>query len=122
MAQPRMRISATVLGAPDPPALGAFYARLLAWTVVENDPGWVRVKPPDGGPGLSFQLESDYVPPVWRQVPGAQQMMSHLDIGVDDLERGVAWALGAGARRADLPPQEHVRPILAPVVAPCRPR
>ncbi len=114
MAQPRMRISATVLGAPDPPELGAFYARLLGWRVVENDPGWVRVKPPDGSPGLSFQLESDYVPPVWPQVPGAQQMMSHLDIAVEDLETGVAWALEAGATLADFQPQNHVRVMLDP--------
>lgn len=64
MVQPRMRISATVLGAPDPQVLGAFYARLLGWTVIENDPGWVMVKPPGGGTGLSFQLETEYVPPV----------------------------------------------------------
>src|SRR4051812_47654995 len=64
IAQPPMRISATVLGAPDPPALGAFYARLLGWNVVTNDPEWVMVKPPAGGTGLSFQLETEYIPPV----------------------------------------------------------
>lgn len=114
MAQPRMRLSATVLGAPDPPVLGAFYARLLGWTVVENDPGWVRVKPPDGGTGLSFQIEADYVPPVWPPAPGAQQMMVHLDIAVEDLETGVAWASAAGATLADFQPQEHVRVMLDP--------
>ena len=40
-----MRISATVLGTPDPPGLGAFYADLLGWNVVHNEPDWVMVDP-----------------------------------------------------------------------------
>jgi catechol 2,3-dioxygenase-like lactoylglutathione lyase family enzyme len=114
MAQPRMRISAAVLGAPDPRALGAFYARLLDWTVVDNQPGWVMVRPPAGGTGLSFQHEADYVAPVWPPVPGEQQMMSHLDIAVDDLDVAVAWAVEAGATLADYQPQEDVRVLLDP--------
>jgi catechol 2,3-dioxygenase-like lactoylglutathione lyase family enzyme len=109
-----MRISATVLGASDPPELGAFYARLLGWTVVTNYPGWVMVKPPSGGTGLSFQIEEEYVRPVWPPKPGEQQMMSHLDIAVGDLDAGVAWALEAGATLADFQPQEHVRVMLDP--------
>jgi catechol 2,3-dioxygenase-like lactoylglutathione lyase family enzyme len=114
VTQPPMRISATVLGAPDPPALGAFYARLLGWNVVKNDPEWVMVKPPAGGTGLSFQLESDYVPPVWPSAPGEQQMMSHLDIAVADLATGVAWALAVGATLAEFQPQDDVRVMLDP--------
>jgi catechol 2,3-dioxygenase-like lactoylglutathione lyase family enzyme len=109
-----MRISATVLGTPDPQELGAFYARLLDWTVVKNDPVWVMVRPPSGGTGLSFQHEPDYVRPVWPPAPGQQQMMSHLDIAVEDLEAGVAWALDAGAVLADFQPQKHVRVLLDP--------
>jgi catechol 2,3-dioxygenase-like lactoylglutathione lyase family enzyme len=112
MDQPPMRIAATVLGAPDPRALGAFYARLLGWQVVENEPEWVRITPPDGATGLSFQYEADYVPPVWPPQPGKQQMMLHLDIGVSDLEAGVAWALEAGATLAEYQPQEDVRVML----------
>jgi catechol 2,3-dioxygenase-like lactoylglutathione lyase family enzyme len=115
MRQPRMRISATVLGAPDPPALGAFYARLLGWNVVQNEPTWVMVEPPDGGgTGLSFQHEAEYVPPVWPPAPSQQQMMSHLDIAVDDLQAGVAHAIAAGATQAEFQPQEHVRVMLDP--------
>ena len=114
MEQPRMRISATVLDAPDPPALGDFYARLLGWTVVESEATWTMVRPPSGGTGLSFQLEPEYVPPVWPAVRDEQLMMSHLDIAVDDLEVAVVWALEAGARLADHQPQEHVRVMLDP--------
>jgi catechol 2,3-dioxygenase-like lactoylglutathione lyase family enzyme len=109
-----MRISATVLGGPEPQVLGAFYARLLGWNVVTNEPGWVMVKPPEGGTGLSFQEEEDYVPPVWPPAEGEQQMMLHLDIGTDDLGAAVAWAVEAGATMADFQPQEHVRVMLDP--------
>ena len=114
MAQPVMRVSATVLGAPDPQALGAFYARLLGWTVKTNEPEWVMLEPPKGGTGLSFQYEEGYIRPVWPTAPGEQQMMLHLDIAVDDLERGVAWAIEAGATQADFQPQDDVRVMLDP--------
>ncbi len=115
MTQPRMRVSATTIGAPDPRALGAFYAKLLGWTVVENEPDWVMVRPPSGGTGLSFQHEQYFVPPVWPAEPGRQQMTSHLDIAVDDLEAGVTWAVEAGARPAEFQPQDDVRVMLDPV-------
>lgn len=113
-SQPQMRISATVLGAPDPQALGAFYARLLGWDVVESEPTWTMIRPPDGGTGLSFQYEEGYIRPVWPTAPGEQQMMLHLDIAVDDLRAGVAWAREHGATEAEYQPQEHVRVMLDP--------
>lgn len=112
--RPTLHISAMVIGAPDPQALGAFYANLLGWTVVENQPVWVRVRPPSGGAGLSFQYEPEYVRPVWPAVAGEQQMTSHLDIAVDDLPASVDWARQAGATLADHQPQKHVRVMLDP--------
>jgi catechol 2,3-dioxygenase-like lactoylglutathione lyase family enzyme len=109
-----MRVSATVLGAPDPQALGAFYARLLGWTVVENEPTWVMVRPLEGGTGLSFQYEKGYVPPVWPTAPSEQQMMLHLDIAVEDHNEGVTWAVDAGATVAAYQPQDDVCVMLDP--------
>lgn len=103
-----------MLGSPAPRALAAFYARLLDWKIVHDEPGWVMLKPPDGGTGLSFQREPRHVPPVWPPLAGQQQMMLHLDIGVDDLDAGVAWALEGGAALADHQPQDHVRVLLDP--------
>jgi catechol 2,3-dioxygenase-like lactoylglutathione lyase family enzyme len=114
MAQPRMQIAATVIGAPDPRALAAFYARLLGWTIATDEPEWVMLRPPSGGIGLSFQLEPEFIPPVWPAVPGEQQMTSHLDIAVEDLEEAVRWAVDAGAAIADHQPQEDVRVMLDP--------
>ena len=112
-----MRVSAAVLGAADANALASFYERLLGWTVVEAEPGWVRLRDPSGNAGsagLSFAHEADYVPPVWPTAAGAQQMMVHLDIAVEDLDSGVEWAQRLGAVLADYQPQDHVRVMLDP--------
>jgi catechol 2,3-dioxygenase-like lactoylglutathione lyase family enzyme len=113
-----MRISAAVLDAPDANALARFYARLLGWTVVEDLPGWVRVRHPSGDPtpaGLSFAHEPDHVAPVWPTAEGEQQMQVHLDIACDDLDAAVAWAIELGATLAEVQPQPHVRVLLDPV-------
>jgi catechol 2,3-dioxygenase-like lactoylglutathione lyase family enzyme len=116
-ARPRTRLSAAVLGSRDARGLASFYERLLGWVVVEDHPGWVRLRHPSGElapAGLSFADEPGHVPPVWPTRPGEQQMMVHLDVAVDDLEAGVAWALDAGATLAPHQPQEHVRVLLDP--------
>lgn len=108
------RLSNTVLGAPDPRALGRFYRELLGWELREEEPEWVVLKPPGGMIGLAFQLEDGHVPPTWPAGPGDQQMQAHLDIGVADLEAGVAHAESLGARQAGHQPQDDVRVMLDP--------
>ena len=112
--QPRLTLTATVLDAPDARALAAFYRRLLGWPVGADEPGWVTLRPPGGGAGLSFQTESAYRRPTWPAGPGDQQMMLHLDIEVDDLDAAGAHALDAGATLADYQPQQKVRVYLDP--------
>ena len=109
-----MRISGVVLGAPDARELAAFYRWLLGWEAVADEPNWVKLEPPGGGTGLSFQTEKNYARPVWPAGPGDQQMMVHLDIEVEDLEEAGAHAVAAGAVQADYQPQEHVRVYLDP--------
>ncbi|WP_088319848.1 VOC family protein [Kineosporia sp. R_H_3] len=101
-------------GAPDPVALGGFWSDLLGWEVVRSSPEWVVVRPPDGGTGLAFQLETDHVPPTWPAGPGDQQMQQHLDVRVDDLTAGVEHAVALGARLAEHQPQDDVRVLLDP--------
>ena len=67
-----------------------------------------------GGPGLSFQLEVDHVPPTWPQGPGDQQMQLHLDIRVEDLVAATGFAQSLGARVAEFQPQDDVRVMLDP--------
>jgi catechol 2,3-dioxygenase-like lactoylglutathione lyase family enzyme len=117
-----MRVSATVLGAPDANELAAFYQRLLGWTVVDEEPGWVRLRHPANEltpAGLSFADEPGYRRPTWPPTgkgegEGEQQVMAHLDIAVDDLERAVGWALEVGATLADHQPQADVRVMIDP--------
>jgi hypothetical protein len=77
---------------------------------VREELDWVKLAAPEGGAGLSFQSESNYVRPTWPAGPGDQQMMIHLDIEVDDLEAAVA----VGARLAEYQPQDDVRVHLDP--------
>ncbi|MGW4463225.1 VOC family protein [Micromonospora sp. NPDC004704] len=111
---PRMIVSGIVLDSPDAQELAAFYRRLLGWNVEQDEPDWVKLSPPVGGAGLSFQTESAYVRPTWPAGPDDQQMMLHLDIEVDDLEVAGAHALAAGATLADFQPQDDVRVYLDP--------
>jgi catechol 2,3-dioxygenase-like lactoylglutathione lyase family enzyme len=109
-----MRLAATVVGADDPRTLADFYQRLLGWIRLDDKPGWVRLQPPSGGTGLSFQHEADYVRPAWPPQAGEPQMTMHLDIAVDDVDTSVAWAEAAGAVLADYQPQNDVRVMLDP--------
>jgi catechol 2,3-dioxygenase-like lactoylglutathione lyase family enzyme len=112
--RPPMTLSGVVLDAPDARELAAFYRRLLGWEVEQDEPGWVKLRAPGGGPGLSFQTEKAYARPTWPAGPGDQQMMVHLDIAVDDLEEAGAHAVAAGATLAEYQPQDDVRVHLDP--------
>jgi catechol 2,3-dioxygenase-like lactoylglutathione lyase family enzyme len=114
VSRPRFTLSGIVLGAPDAHELAAFYRRLLGWAVEQDEPGWMKLRAPDGGPGLSFQTETEYVRPTWPAGPGDQQMMVHLDIEVTDLDAAGAHALAAGATLADHQPQDDNRVYFDP--------
>jgi catechol 2,3-dioxygenase-like lactoylglutathione lyase family enzyme len=121
--RPRMQITGPVLDAADPVALAKFYERFLGWSIVAlegprlghpPEDGWAKVRSPAGDMKIEFQWEQHYIPPTWPPVPGEQQMMMHLDIGVDDLAAGVQWAIDAGASLAHHQPQAGVRVMLDP--------
>jgi catechol 2,3-dioxygenase-like lactoylglutathione lyase family enzyme len=117
MTKPRMQVTSVSIGAPAPRALAAFYRGLLGWRITGDEPEWAQLKPPasETGPTLNFEFEPDHVPPVWPTVAGQQQIQTHLDIKVDDLEAAVNWGLAAGARLAGTQPQDDVRVMLDPV-------
>jgi catechol 2,3-dioxygenase-like lactoylglutathione lyase family enzyme len=95
-------------------ALAAFYARVLGWQVVGDDPDHAVVAAPSGVAYLAVQRNADYVAPVWPPEPGRQQMMLHLDVEVVELDEAVANAVRLGARVADQQPQASVRVLLDP--------
>jgi len=122
---PRMDVTSVTISAPDPRHLAAFYARMLDWPVVAEEParpgfppqdGWAQLRPPAGqtGPRLNFEYEAQYTPPVWPSEAGKQHITGHLDIAVVDLDAAVTWAIEAGAILADHQPQEDVRVMIDP--------
>jgi predicted enzyme related to lactoylglutathione lyase len=114
VARPEFKVSGIVLDTPDPRELAGFYSQLLGWNVRTDEPTWVTLANPDGGIGLSFQLEDDYIRPTWPADSQHQQMMMHLDIKVDDLEKAGKHAVSTGAVLADFQPQDDVRVYLDP--------
>lgn len=109
-----MKLTSTVLGTPEPRKLAGFYSALLGWPIRTDEPEWVTLRPDDGGAGLSFQLETGHVPPVWPPAPDAQQMQLHLDIEVDNVTRATEAAVEAGATVAEFQPQDDVRVCFDP--------
>jgi catechol 2,3-dioxygenase-like lactoylglutathione lyase family enzyme len=103
-----------VLEAPDARALARFYSELLGWPIEKEGPEEAAIAPEDGVAYLAFQTSPGYVPPVWPEREGAQQMMAHLDFEVSDLDAAVAHAVELGARLADYQPQNDVRVLLDP--------
>jgi catechol 2,3-dioxygenase-like lactoylglutathione lyase family enzyme len=111
---PRLTLTTVNLSAPDAGALARFYVRLLGFEIKAEEPDWVLLQAPDGGVGLSCQTEANYVRPTWPAGPGDQQMMLHLEIRVNDLDRAGAHAAAAGATLADFQPQDDVRVYFDP--------
>ena len=109
------KLTTITLGTPDVVGLATFYARLLGWDPPRPvDDDWLALRNSEGGIGLAFQEEPTHVPPVWPQNAHDQQMQVHLEVLVDDLEKGVAHALDCGATLAGFQPQEDVRVCLDP--------
>jgi hypothetical protein len=120
MGQPRLQVGAvTITSEPGRTReLADFYHRLLGWPIVDVGPkgGWAQLRPPEGETGPTINVEEDraHGRPVWPSEPGQQTATMHLDIGVEDLDAAVAWAIRAGATPADHQPQQHVRVMLDP--------
>jgi catechol 2,3-dioxygenase-like lactoylglutathione lyase family enzyme len=114
--RPWSELSATVLDTPDPRALARFYCALLGYEVGTDEPTWVTIGPPGGGAGarLSFQHEPEYRRPTWPSRADQQQMMTHLDIEVRNLDEAGAHVANLGATLAEFQPQKDVRVWLDP--------
>ena len=111
-----MRMSGPVLDAPDVAQLTRFYEQLLGWDVEElegprpghpSGDGWSRLRPVDRSTKIEIQFEAHYVRPVWPGAAGTQGMQMHLDIWVDDVPSGVAWAIACGATEAEQQPEDR---------------
>ncbi|GAA3595166.1 VOC family protein [Kineosporia mesophila] len=114
MDRPDLSLSGIVLDTDDVQMLSEFYIRLLGWELTQDElPGWRKLGAP-AGPGLSFQLETNYRPPVWPAGTDRTPMQVHLDIQVTDLAPAVAFAQECGAVLHDFQPQDDVRVLSDP--------
>ncbi|HSR86593.1 MAG TPA: VOC family protein [Streptosporangiaceae bacterium] len=103
-----------VLEAPDGAALAHFYAALLGWPIVKEEPGIAAIQVPGTSAYIAFDDSPGYEPPAWPAVDGQQRQMMHIDIAVDDLAAAMADAVDLGATVADFQPQDDVRVLLDP--------
>jgi predicted enzyme related to lactoylglutathione lyase len=102
---PMIKMSAFTLDCKDHRLLAGFYAALMNWEIAFHDEDYAVAAPPGAAqgayPGLTFQRNPDYEPPVWPEEAGAQQQMAHIDFAVDDLDKAVQHARKCGATVAD---------------------
>lgn len=101
----KMKMYSFTIDCEQPYELAKFYAALLQWQIVFFDEDYACVAAPEtpqgAYPGIMFQRNPQYKPPVWPDKPEAQQQMAHLDIAVNDLEKAVGHAVQCGARISD---------------------
>lgn len=99
----------------DADLMAEFYCTLLGWEVARRggpnpETGgstWVTLSNPAGGVALAFASREWYEPPVWPEEPDALVKMMHFEIGVDDLEAGIALVVGAGGRVSPHQPEDR---------------
>lgn len=96
------------LDCEDGEELAEFWSLLLGWEIVARDGhGWLQLRDPSGGVGLSIQAEADYDRPVWPEQSGHQAKMMHMEILVDDLEAAVDRAIALGGVEARHQPPDR---------------
>ena len=114
----KIKIYSFTVDCKEPYALAKFYAMLLNWEIVFYDEEWACVGAPEAEqgtyPGITFQRNPEYQPPVWPEEPDAQQQMAHLDFAVNDLEKAVQYAIHCGATVAEEQFSEGWRVMLDP--------
>jgi len=85
----KIKMYSFTLDCINPHELAKFYAELLNWEVVPIDEEWACACPRGSSqgtyPGIMFQHNPEYKPPVWPEKPGAQQQMAHMDFAVNNL-------------------------------------
>lgn len=114
----KIKMYSFTLDCEDPHKLGKFYAALLEWEFMAVNEEYTVVFPPGttqgAYPGITFQLDPAYHPPVWPDKPEAQQQMAHLDFAVNDVEKAVQHAIACGAVIAESQFSDRWRVMIDP--------
>ncbi|WP_195283590.1 VOC family protein [Harryflintia acetispora] len=114
----KIKLYTFTLDCTDPYGLAKFYAALLGWEIPYHDEDFACLGAPGAAqgayPGITFQKNPAYRPPVWPDEPEAQQQMAHLDFAVNDLEEAVKHAVQCGAAVAQKQFSDGWRVMLDP--------
>ena len=101
----KIKLYSVTLDCKNPRELAEFYAELLHWEIPFYNEDFACLGAPGAAqgayPGMTFQRNPEYLPPVWPEESGAQQQMAHLDFAVNDLEEAVSHAVRCGATVAE---------------------
>jgi len=111
------------LDCADAHEMARFYGGLLGWEPTAVEPGWVLMRDPGGGTGLSFQKTDWYERPAWPEEPGQQQKMLHLEVRVipqdgQDPQAALAEATRLALSVGGTLPQRQARDDLRVVLDP----
>jgi predicted enzyme related to lactoylglutathione lyase len=94
-----------IVDAADPCRLGRWWATVLGWVVVNDDPEEFEIRPaPERMPGILFARVPE---------PKALKNRLHFDFRPDDRDAAVARLLGLGATRVDIGQGEQSWIVLA---------
>lgn len=97
----KIKLYSFTVDCEDPHKLAEFYAALLNWEIAFYNEEYACLGVPGMAqgayPGITFQRNSQYKPPVWPQELKEQQQMAHMDFAVHDLEQAVQYAIHCGA-------------------------
>ena len=104
-----MELESVILECADEKVLADFYSKLTGWPIVlvEEEEAFIRLQSPKTGVGIACQRDEDYVPPIWPSGRKGQQMMAHLDFGVEDKEEMQAMVEKAVALGATIPEVQY---------------
>ena len=117
--RPVIRLTGVTRDCADAKELAQFYGTLLGWAVpADHEERWIPLSNPSGDIALLFQAEAWYQPPVWPEQPGELTKMLHFEIGVEDMEAAVAYAVAVGARVAPHQPPDRDPTLLRVMLDP----
>ena len=88
-----------------------FWSGVLGWEVAHEQDEYAMLTGP-GGVALGLGTLADHQPPGWPNTHGSKQF--HFDLGVDDLDAGVAACVELGATFPEEQPGETWRVLLDP--------
>lgn len=101
----KIKMYSFVIDCIDPYELAKFYTALLGWEIPFHNEEYAVAAPlgvaQGAYPGITFQRNADYKPPVWPAAFEKQQQMAHMDFAVNNLEKAVQHAIRCGATTAD---------------------